>query len=263
MSDRPTFSLADLKKVYATKSSAEQTIKLCYSQKEVYVKPLKIKDKKEVLKAIETKNEIIINKALDDIIEKYTEYVDGSNFNVSTLTSQERYQLLVHIRVSAAGTTTKIVHECPQCGTINKEITYDLNTMYVKNYTQPNGGDTIILANGNITVKLSPMTREKELEIERYIKKNKLTTASEKNFALMAGVIKSIFMKQDDIETEVKLSTEELIDFFENLPATELDKLFAYFKSTDFGVKMPFEFKCEKCNYESEEEVNIAVFFIS
>ncbi len=263
MSDRPSFSLVDLKKVYATKSAPENVIKLCYSQKEVFVKPLKIKDKKEVLKSIETKNEIVINKALDDIIEKYAEYADGSNFDVNKLTSQERYQLLVHIRVSAAGTTAKIAHECPTCGAVNKDITYDLTNMFVKNYTAPESGDEIVLANGSIKIKLSPMTREKEIEIERIIKKNKLNSASEKNFALMAGVIRAITMSQDDIESDVKLTTEEMIDFFENLPANELDKILEYFKGTDFGVKMPFDFKCEKCAHESSEEVNIAVFFIS
>jgi len=263
MSDRPTFSLSDLKKMYATKSSPENAIKLCYSQKEVFVKPLKIKDKKEILKSIESKNETIINKALDEVIEKYAEYADGSDFNVNTLTSQERFQLLVHIRVSAAGTTAKIAHECPACGHINKEIVYDLTSMYVKNYVKPDVGDEISLANGNIKVALGPMNREKEIEIERYIKKNKLVSTSEKNFALMAGVIKSISMKQDDIESNVTLSTEETIEFFENLPASELDKLLDYFKNTDFGVKMPFEFTCEKCNHEEQQEVNIAVFFIS
>jgi hypothetical protein len=263
MTDRPNFSLTDLKKMYATKSAPENAIKLCYSQKEVFVKPLKIKDKKEILKSIESKNETIINKALDEVIEKYAEYADGSDFNVNTLTSQERFQLLVHIRVSAAGTTAKIAHECPTCSHVNKEIVYDLTSMYVKNYTKPTGGDEILLANGNIKVALGPMNREKEIEIERHIKKHKLTSTSEKNFALMAGVIKSISMKQDDVESNVTLSTEETIDFFENLPATELDKLLDYFKNTDFGVKMPFEFKCEKCGHEEEQEVNIAVFFIS
>jgi hypothetical protein len=263
MSDRPNFSLSDLKKLYATKSSPENAIKLCYSQKEVFVKPLKIKDKKEILKSIESKNETVINRALDEVIEKYAEYADGSAFSVNTLTSQERFQLLVHIRVSAAGTTAKIAHECPACGHINKEITYDLNSMYVKNYVKPEGGDELTLSNGNIKLLLGPMTRDKEIEIERYIKKNKLTATSEKNFALMAGVIKSITMKQDDIEANVTLSTDEMIEFFENLPAVELDKILDYFKHTDFGVKMPFEFKCEKCNHEEEQEVNIAVFFIS
>lgn len=263
MTDRPNFSLTDLKKMYATKSAPENAIKLCYSQKDVFVKPLKIKDKKEILKAIESKNETIINKALDEVIEKYAEYADGSEFNVNTLTSQERFQLLVHIRVSAAGTTAKIAHECPTCGHVNKEIIYDLNSMYVKNYTKPEKGDELLLANGNIKLLLGPMTRDKEIEIERYIKKAKLTSTSEKNFALMAGVIKAISMKQDDIESEVKLSTEETIEFFENLPASELDTVLEYFKNTDFGVKMPFDFKCDKCGHEEQQEVNIAVFFIS
>jgi predicted RNA-binding Zn-ribbon protein involved in translation (DUF1610 family) len=262
MSDRTPFSITDLKRAFATKSSPEHSVKLCYSQAEVYIKPLKIKDKKEVLKAIESKNEVVINKALDEILEKYCEMVDGTEFSVNKLTSQERQQLLVHIRCAAAGETVKIMHECPTCGHINKDLPYSLKNMVVKNYVKPAGDDTIKLANDSIFIKLSPITREKELEIERYVKKNKIVSSTEKNFILMAGVIKSIEMAQDDIRSEVKLSIDELIEFFENLPASELEKISEYFKNNDFGIKMPLDFKCEKCGHEGEEEVNVAVFFI-
>lgn len=263
MSDRPSFNISDLKKLYATSSNAENSTKLCYSQKEVLIKPMKVKDKKEVLKAIESKKENLINKALDNIIEKYVEPVDGSEFEVAKLTTQERHQILVHIRVAAAGDTAKIVHECPNCRHLNKYIEFNLNSLYIQPYKEPNTGNTIDVLNGAIRIHLNPINRETEMQIESYIKRNKIETTSEKNFALMAGVIGKVEMNQDDFIGEVKMSIDEKIEFFENLSSTEFDKITDYFKQIDFGVKMPFDFKCEKCGHEEEQEVDVAVFFIS
>lgn len=263
MSDRPSFDIKDLKKLYATNSSAETTVKLCYSQREVYIYPMKIKDKKEVLKAIESKKENIINKALDLIIEKYVEPVDGEDFDIKSLTTQERHQILVHIRVAAAGDTAKIVHECPSCQHLNKDIEYNLNDMFVQPYREPETGNVLEVAGGAIKIYLGPMNRSAELQIESYIKRNKLESASEKNFALMSGVIQKIEITQDDMTGEVTMTVDEKVEFFENLSNTEFDAITEYFKSIDFGVKMPFEFTCSNCGHSEEQEVNVAVFFIS
>jgi hypothetical protein len=265
MSDRPTFSASDLKKLLATKSSPENVVKLCYSQREVYIKPIKIKDKKEILKSIETKNEVVINKAFDDILEKFVEAVDGQEFTIGELTTQERQQLLVHIKVAASGTNANIMHECPACGEVNQNIKYDLSKMFIKNYVKPDTGEEIIIStlSGTIKVQLGPITRNKEIEIEKHIKRNKITQTTEKNFAMMAAAIKSISIVQDDIETEVSMTMDELIDIFDSLPEKELEKIMNYFKSSDFGAKMPFDFKCQKCGHESEQEVNATVFFIN
>ena len=212
--ERTGFDIKDLKKLYASNSSPETTVKLCYSQKEVGIRPMKVKDKKEILKAIESKKENIINKALDNIIEKYVEPVDESDFDIGDLTSPERHQILVHIRVAAAGDTAKIVHECPACAHVNTEIEYNLNDMYVQNYEEPETGNILKVAGGAITLHLGPMTRQNEIQVENYLKRKKIQTAAEKNFALMAGVIRKVEMSQDDITAEVKLDIEEKIDFF-------------------------------------------------
>lgn len=263
MPDRPGFDIKDLKKLYATNSSPETTVKLCYSDQEVFIRPMKIKDKKEILKAIESKKENLINKALDEIIEKYVDHVNGDELDVKQLTTQERHQILVHIRVLAAGETAKIVHECPNCQHLNKDIQYDLNDMYVQKYKEPETGHIINLAEGAIKVHLGPMTRETEIQIESYIKRNNIQTSSEKNFALMSGVIKKVEMNQDDMIGDVEMTVQDKIEFFENLSSKEFEIITEYFKSIDFGVKMPFDFTCSSCGHNEQQEVNVAVFFIS
>jgi len=106
-------SASDLRKLYAQSTTAPQMdIELCYSRKHILVKPLKVKDKKELLKSIESKNEILVNSVLDSIIARYVETIDGSEFNPQDLTTQERQQILVYIRVANGDDECKIAHQC-------------------------------------------------------------------------------------------------------------------------------------------------------
>jgi hypothetical protein len=259
------FNLKDLRKLYSENSASQQQITLCYSKEEVLAKPLKIKDKKELLKAIESKNENSVNRILDDIIDKYIEKVDGEPIDSHSLTSQERQQLLINIRLASGGIDKmNLVHQCPNCEHLNKNISYDVSSMYVDFYEPKETiKEFLEVANGKIKIFLTPITRDSEIAIENIIKKRKYETNSEKQFAMLSGVIGKVFAKMDDIEAEITLSAEEKLDFFDQLTSSDLDKITEYFKSIDFGVKMPFDFKCEKCGFESEENVNSAVFFIS
>ena len=259
------FNIKDLRKVYADNAASQQQITLCYTKDEVLAKPLKIKDKKELLKAIESKNENSVNKILDDIIDKYIERVDGESIDSHTLTSQERQQLLINIRLASGGLEkVNLVHQCPNCEHLNKNIKYDISTMYVDFYEPKDDTPEFLeVAGGNIKIYLSPITRNSEIAIENIIKKRKYDTNSEKQFAMLSGVISKIIAKIDDVESEITLTPEDKLDFFDHLTSNDLDKITDYFKSIDFGVKMPFDFKCEKCGHESEENVNSAVFFIS
>ena len=258
-------NIKDLRKLYSENTAAQQQLDLCYTKEKVLVKPLKIKDKKELLKAIESKNENSVNRILDNIIDKYVEKVDGESIDGTKLTSQERQQILVNIRIASGGLEKlKLVHQCPNCEHLNKNIEYDIGSMYVDFYEQNEEiPEFLSVANDNVKIYLSPITRETEIQIENIIKKRKYDTNSEKQFAMLAGVINKIVAKIDDVESEIDLTVEDKIDFFDNLNSSDLDKITEYFKSIDFGIKMPFDFKCEKCGYENEENVNAAVFFIS
>lgn len=262
MSDeKPSYNLADLKKFYATSSGDEMAIDLCFTGRKAFVKPMKVRDKKDILKAIESKDEKLIQKNFDDIVEKYVTLED--NRPIDDLTVQERYQILVAIRRAAAGDEAKLAHQCPKCDHINKDISFDMNNIITKQYEEPESGRTIDVAGGAIKVILGPIRREVERKLEKIIHDKKMELMSERQFIMMAGYIEKVVMSQNDITSEVPMKIEEKIEFFENLRSGDLEKITKYIKSTDFGVKLPFSFKCDKCGHTSEEEANIAVFFIS
>jgi hypothetical protein len=265
MTDTPKFSIADLKRLQAQEGteSEEIPLELAYHKTTAYIKPLKVKDKKALMKAIETKNEKNIQKNLDNIIEKYVTF-DGS-IQGNGITVQERFQILTAIRRAAAGDEVKIAHQCPECQKITKEIKYDLSKMYTKEYEAPDEGEDVITSSGGkIKLYLSPLTREIERDLEDIIYARKIETMSERQFIMLAGAIQKIEIMQDDLVGEVDMKPEDKIEIFENLDTKTLDKVVSYLDKTKHGVHLPFDFKCEHCGYHNEnEEANITVFFIS
>jgi hypothetical protein len=259
--DKPSFNLTDLKKLYATPSGDELAIDLCFSGRKAFIKPMKVRDKKDILKAIESKDEKLIQKNFDDIIEKYVTLEDGRS--TDDLTVQERYQCLVAIRRAAAGDEAKLAHQCPKCEHINKDIPFQMDSIVTKNYEEPKEGNSIEVAGGAIRLILGPIRREDEKKLEKVIFDKKITLVSERQFIMMVGYIHKVVMSQNDMVADVPMKIEERIEFFENLRASDLDKITGFIKNADFGVKLPFSFKCEKCGHASEEEANVAVFFIS
>lgn len=263
-----TISVADLKKAYSQSVISNQmAIELCYSRKTILVRPLKVKDKKELLKSIESKNEMIVNAVLDDIIVKYVETSDGSELNPKELTTQERQQILVYIRVANGEDTCKIAHQCPKCESVNKNIVFKTNDLNLKLYEGDGQNTRISLKNkeSHLVLELGVVTRLDEIKSEEYIKSNKLKTMTEKQFAILASVIKSAHIKigtGEPLEVDFK-DIGEKVSFMENLTTNDLEKINEYVTSLDFGVTLPFDFTCTNCEYSSKEEVNVAVFFIS
>lgn len=261
-------SVNDLKKIYSQNTvSAQMEIELCYSHKHILVKPLKVKDKKELLKSIESKNEIIVNSVLDDIILKYVETTDGGEFNPQSLTTQERQQILVYIRVANGEDECKIAHQCPKCEFVNKNISFKTDSLNLKMYEGNQENTQVVIKNGDsqIVLELGVVTRKDEMLGEEYIKKNKLKTMTDKQFAILATVIKKATIKvgKNDPQTVDFKDISEKISFIENLRSNDLKVITDYVESMDFGVTLPFSFKCSSCDFESQEEVNVAVFFIS
>jgi hypothetical protein len=267
MGEKSFFTVDDLRKIQASaKTEAEELpIELSYNRKQAFIKPLKVKDKKSLMKAIETKNEKLIHKLFDNIVEKYVTLEDG--ISLDDITVSEKYQILTWIRRSAAGDTVKIIHKCPECEKVTTGIDYDLNNIQVKMFESDEENpidNKIVTAGGKITLYLGPITRKDEKEIDSVIYARNIESLTERQFMHMVGAIKRVEVTSEDMSGDVDFKIEEKIDFFESLDSNVLDKINNYLRKIDHGVKMPFNFKCSHCGYENKTEMaNITVFFIS
>ena len=212
-----------------------------------------------MLKALESQDEQLVQKVLDRIMEQYVTY-DGDITN-QTITVQERYQILTALRRAASGDETTIIHICPECDHVNKDISYNLDSMVTK--TCDRSVDNVIVLNNAVKVHLGPITREEEANMEKIIAARGIESRSERNFLLTAALIKKVELTQDDTTGEVEMKLTDLIEFFEDMDTKQLEKITEYAKTTDHGVKLPFNFKCEKCKFENKkEEAHVTLFFI-
>lgn len=263
--DKPSFSLDDLRKAQAqSKDLSEQQLDLCFHiGKKAYISPLKIKDKKNLLKSMETEDQHLVQKNFDQIIEKYVRF--DADIDADTITVQERYQLLTAIRRASAGDSVRIAHQCPKCQEIVKDIPYDLSRSYTTCYESPSDDEGVIeVAGGKIRLYMGPVTRGDERELEKIIKARKIESMTEQQFILLAGCIKRVELSQDDIVGEVTLEPHQKLEFFEGLDQSALNRISEYMTKVNHGVHLPFDFTCPKCKYHNEdEEASITVFFIS
>jgi hypothetical protein len=262
------FSIADLKKQIAlntNSNSPDMEIELCYSGRHVLVKPLKVKEKKELLKSLESKNETLINRVLDDIIQSYVVPSDNNEFNPKELPTQERHQILVYIRAANGDEEAKIAHQCPKCEKVTKDIKYNLGEKSrVDKYKEPVDGKIIKICNDVVEIHYDVIYRYEEIQIEQYAKEHNFKTQSERQFAMVAASIKQIYCYDNGEKKEVDAKgIADKMQFLEDLDSKEFTTITNAINNLDFGVKMPFDFKCSHCDYESKEEVNVTVFFIS
>jgi predicted kinase len=258
-------SYQDIKRAYVSKVNAAKTT-LCYSGKYVYVRPIKMKDKKEFLKLMEKENNELLDAFIDNLIEKYVSTGDDTPIDAKTLVDQERHQLLMVIRqLSTTQESIQIDHVCPKCKVLNKNIQFDLTNIIINSFSVPAGYEnTLESKNGNVKFSVGLLTRGEIIEIEKHITDKSIDTKVEKDFVYLASTIKEMYLKIDDIERKYIPTIPERIEFVENLSFDDFDKIRKFFEACgSFGLSLGFKFKCTDCDYKNEkEEAKIVNFFI-
>lgn len=258
-------TLQDIKKAYATKASTTE-ITLCFSGKKVLLRPLRMKDKKEFLKVLESENDVLIDNFIDGLIERYVSEFDENTLKSATLIDQERKQLLMYLRkISTTATHINIDHACPKCDKIIENVPFPLDGATTDNFKKPEGVDNLIEAgNGNVKFLVSHLTRQDNLDIDKYITEKEVKSEVEKEFIIMAATVKEIYLNLDDMNRKMVPSIKERHEFVENLSIDDFEKIKNYFTTcSHFGPKLVFEFACSACDYKNaKEEAKIVDFFI-
>ncbi len=225
---------------------------------------MKVKDQKDFLKALEKKDEYLINECFDRILNNCVETIDDKPFDNDTVCIQDRSFLLLKIREQTTGPKAKISHICPISEEVVNDIEVDLSKFQVTKF-QGQLSQVIDLTD-NIKVTLGPVTRKIEKDIEKWLKeKSKDGSMVDRRYCAYAGVIKGVQLRNTEtevFETVEGLTFDNMLEFItESCTQTHLDKLDQYIKTLEFGVKPIFHFKSKV--YENEqEEANLISFFI-
>lgn len=226
--------------------------------------PMKVREQKAFLKALEKQDEYLINEAFDKIILSCVVSINGDPVDPDDLCIQDRTYLLLMIR-KLLNPKAKISHICPVSEKVYNDIEIDLNELATVNFEGKSLVKTIDL-NENIKVNLGPVTRKDEKQMEQWIKtKSKDKSVVDKRYCAYAAIVKSIqFKNQETEEFEIQeLTFDNKVELISDVcPHYVIDAFDTYIKSLDFGIKLKFHFKSDVYENEQEDAMLISFFIM-
>lgn len=225
--------------------------------------PLKVKETKDFLKALEKQDEYLMNEAFDKMLSKCVLDINGEPFDVDDLCIQDRTFLLIMIR-KLMNPKAKISHICPVSQKVINDIEVDLNSFVVDAYK----GDSLnseIFISENIKFTLAPFSRKDERNVEKWMKnKGKEKSAIDARYCGYAALIKEVFAKNDSGDfVKVDLTFENKVDLIvETCTQDIVEKIDDYIKNLDFGIRLKFHFKSDVYENEAEEAMLLSFFIV-
>lgn len=248
-------------------SIATAVVELPSNKAKATIRPLKTKDAREFLKALEKQDEVLVGEAFDKMLMASVDTINGDPVDVENMNLKDRVFLLIKIReLSSANKTVKITHVCPISSKVYNDIPVDISTFTVKYPEQPL---TMVLNPvENIRLTIGQVTRKNEKDIQKWMaSKDKKTSTVDLRYCTYAALIKSIEMKNSETEEWEKVSDMTFDNYVEfvvdTLREVDLKALDEFMKSLDYGIKMTFHFKSDAADYENDhEEANLLSFFI-
>jgi len=224
---------------------------------EIKFKPLTTKLIKKLLVYENSKDQDVIENALDELI--MSTITSPATFNILDVYMQDRFSLLLEIRKKSKGETYQFTLECPECKSQSLQ-TINLNDLEEKKLN-PNYNKEIKLTE-NITIGLDYITRREHKEGLNYIKKIKSNSETEKlfNSAMVMLCFGIEYIKVND-EKDDSITIEDKLHLIENIPTSILEKIKNWSNENNFGVNMSFSRKCPNCKHEEIIEVPLTDFF--
>lgn len=259
-------NFADLRKKVAVKNKdvPENVIELPYRRAKATFRPMLNRELKSFLKALEKKDEYLINEALDTILENCVNSVNGEDFDNDKLSIIDRTFLLLQIRRATLGNVAKFPHMNEKISD-PVEVEVDIDDFEV--VYKDDAIDKLIDLMPGVRVTLGPITRNDEKQMERYIKsKGSRNSIIDRRYCSYAALVQSIEMEDEENPGEwdkVNVTYDDKVKFVSDFCGpTHSEQFDEFSKNFDFGVKMEFSFNHGTYSNE-KEEINLISFFIT
>lgn len=255
----------DIKKKIAletNKTIPQGVVDLPSNGAKALIRPMKVREQKEVLKALEKGEEYLINEAFDAILANCVITINDEPFDSDKLCIQDRAYLLIKVRELTTGPKAKIVHISPETQK-KHDVELELDKLVINKYQGTGLYKSIDIA-PSVKMNLGPVTRKNEKAIEAYMRENKKESSLvDRRYAAYAAILKSLTAETEEGGTEVvELTFAQSLEFISSLTQKELDLFDNYIKSElNFGIDLHFHLK--DGSYDNpKEELALLSFFI-
>jgi len=180
------------------------------------------------------------------------------DFNVDSLSLQDRFFLLVEIRKKSKGNKYQFRWKCESCGTQNFA---NINLDKLKIIPYPEEIDNIVPLDDKISLKMKYVTRGELKEVYALYDEDSIKTNAEKlaEMAMMAHAASiSSIITPDGAESP---SWEDRLFFVNESPQSFYEKIVDWTKKYNFGVDFSYKLKCKGCKNKVGQEVPLEDFF--
>lgn len=224
--------------------------------KTVRFKPIVTKTLKKLLVFENTRDQKTAEQALDVIIENS---VLDEGFDVEDLFLQDRFALLLAIRMKSKGESYQFEYKCPKCESQSIQ-SVNLNNFKIKELEKEY--DKELSLTENIIIGIDFIKRKEQKEAMEYIDKNiKDDNEKQMDLALCSLALAIKYVKAGD-ERDDELSLDDRMYLIDNLPGQVLDKIKNWFADHAFGPDMNFTRKCPHCKNIEKTLIPMENFFV-
>lgn len=260
----------DFKKKFAiemNKDIPQDVVELPSGAGKATIIPMKVKEQKDFLKALEKQDEFLINEAFDKLLTKCVVSINSNPCDIDALCIQDRTYLLLMIK-KLTNPKAKISHICPVSEKVYSNIEIDMNELKTENFQGKTLTQEFSLSQ-SIKLVLGPVYRKDEKEVEKWLKaKSKDKSLIDKKYCGYSAVVKEVLVKNEKEEWEPQqLSFENKVDFIIDMcPQSVIAAIDEFIKTLNFGIKTTFNFKSENPDgtviFEGEQEAMLISFFM-
>lgn len=225
------------------------------SREKVTFRPITTGQLKQMLIYENETNPIMIEEALDNLIETS---VISPDFDINKLYLQDRFFLLVQLRRRSKGDNYEFAYKCNKCGIETRQIINlsKLNVIILEDV------DGIVRLDEKISLELQHITRGAQKQAYKNIKKIKSMSDTQRMTEMTlyshAASIKTIIVPEGNI---IDSSIEDRKFLLENIPTGSYDKIKNWFNDNDFGIDFTYKVGCAECNQEEEISIPTDNFF--
>ena len=216
------------------------------SKKHIRFRPFLVKEQKNLLMAMESGDKQSIEQNVKQVLNNCT-VTEGVDIEKLPVLDVEFYFL--NLRARSVGEVVENKYRCDNkvddkvCGNI-METSLNLLDIKVENYVE---GKDIIQLTDEVSIKL------KYPEFSILSKLSKLESASDVAFKMIAESVEYIYDGEQFYYAK-ETTTEELIEFIENLNQAQFAKIEDFFANLP-KIEKKIEMKCSRCGFEHKLDV--------
>lgn len=212
-------------------------VELPLSKQTVKYRPYLVKEEKLLMMAMESQDQKMIMKTVQDIIEACT----FGEVNAKKLPTAELELLFLKLRTKSVGETTNVGYECKACGTKN-ELTINLETVQLN---QDKIVDSKIMLTDSVGVIMKFPTSD---DVAKVL--NSKDGEVKNTFAIINSCIEAIFDDNGVYET-ASVDKKEVEAFVESLNSQQFQKIQKFFEGIP-RLSHDASFDCEKCGAHND-----------